>query len=166
MKKGIACLLISILFLTQICLAQETPKEAELLFMAKKAYEDGFYEVALGMLERFQKDFPNSARYSETRLLAGQSYFHQGRYLEALNILEALLVDPKAVNLRDAIYFWIAELYFKGDNFDKAVTFYQKLINDFPHSSYVPAAYYSLGWAYSQMGQYSQALVSLKSLLE
>ncbi|MDD5129341.1 MAG: tetratricopeptide repeat protein [Candidatus Omnitrophica bacterium] len=166
MKKGITCLLILILFLTQICFAQETPKEAELLFMAKKAYEDGFYEVALGMLERFQNDFPNSARYSETRLLVGQSYFHQGRYLEALNILEALLADPKTANLKDAIYFWIAELYFKGDNFDKAIAFYQKLINDFPHSSYVPAAYYSLGWAYSQMGQYSQALVSLKSLLE
>jgi len=180
MKIIIADLLILIFFLGVPCFTQEAfgqtantlvsgsqaHKEVELLFMAKKAYEDGFYEVALGMLERFQKDFPDSTKQSEARLLTAQSYFHQGRYLDALNILEALLADPKAANLKDAIYFWIAELYFKGDNFDKAVISYQKLINDFPHSSYVPAAYYSLGWSYSQMGQYNQALVSLKSLLE
>ena len=166
MKKVIAGVLILVLFLTSFGFAQETPKEAELLFMAKKAYEDGFYDVALGMLERFKKEYPDSAKTSEARLLIGQSYFHQGSYPEALNTLEALLADPKVANLKDAIYFWMAELYFKGNNFEKAVTFYQKLINDFPQSSYVPAAYYSLGWSFSQMGKYAQALESLKSLLE
>ncbi len=145
---------------------RQSHKETELLFMAKKAYEDGFYEVVLGMLERFQKDFPYSEKISETRLLTGQSYFYQGRYLDALNTFEALLVDPKAANFKDALYFWMAELHFKGNNFDKAVIFYQKLINDFPQSSYVPAAYYSLGWSFSQMGKYNQALQSLNSLLE
>jgi len=166
MKRTISCVLILILFLTPFCPAQESPKEAELLFMAKKAYEDGFYEVALGMLERFQKEFPDSGKKSEARLLIGQSYFHQGKYPEALSTLEALLVDPKAANFKDALYFWIAELHFKGGNFERAVAFYQKLINDFPQSSYVPAAYYSLGWSFSQMGKYAQALQSLKSLLE
>ena len=166
MKRGITSALILILFLTSFGFAQESSKEAELLFMAKKAYEDGFYEVTLGMLERFQKNFPDSEKINEARLLTGQSYFHQGRYMEALNTLEALLVDPKAASLNDAIYFWMAELHFKGNNFEKAVVFYQKLINDFPQSSYVPAAYYSLGWSFSQMGKYNQALQSLKSLLE
>jgi len=166
MKRKIVGTLILILFLISLGFTQESPKEAELLFMAKKAYEDGFYEVALGMLGRFQKEFPYSDKTSEVCLLVGQSYFHQGRYLEALNTLEALLLEPKAANLRDAIYFWMAELHFKGNNFEKAVAFYQKLINDFPQSSYVPAAYYSLGWSFSQMGKYGQALQSLKSLLE
>ncbi len=166
MKKKIVVIVVLILFITSFSFAQESPKEAELLFMAKKAYEDGFYDVAMGMLDRFQKSYPDSAKFSEARLLVGQSYFHQGRYLEALNTLESLLADPKAANLKDALYFWIAELHFKGNNFEKAVNFYQKLINDFPQSSYVPAAYYSLGWSFSQMGKYSQALESLKSLLE
>ncbi|MDD5097788.1 MAG: tetratricopeptide repeat protein, partial [Candidatus Omnitrophica bacterium] len=166
MKKRIAVGLILILFLSSFSLAEETAKETELLFMAKKAYEDGFYEVALGMLERFQKDFPSSDKIGETRLLTGQSYFYQGRYLEALNTFEALLADPQAVNFKDALYFWMAELHFKGNNFDKAIVFYQKLINDFPQSSYLPAAYYSLGWAFSQTGKYSQALGSFNSLLE
>jgi len=187
MKRAIAGGLILVLFLSSFGFAQEAPKpegnaslpdrqglasdsqsrkEAELLFMAKKAYEDGFYDVALEMLERFKKEFPDSVKTSEVFLLTGQSYFHQGRYLEALNTLEALLADSKAANLKDAIYFWMAELHFKGSNFEKAAAFYQKLIDEFPQSSYVPAAYYSLGWSFSQMGKYAQALESLKSLLE
>jgi TolA-binding protein len=194
MKRKIAGALIIILFLISVGFTQEShkpeggglasdsqshkpeggglasdsqnQKETELLFMAKKAYEDGFYEVAIGMLERFQKEFPYSDKTSEARLLAGQSYFYQGRYLEALNTLEALLLEPKAANIKDALYFWMAELHFKGNNFEKAVAFYQKLINDFPQSFYVPAAYYSLGWSFSQMGKYQQALQNFKSLLE
>ncbi|MDD5408917.1 MAG: tetratricopeptide repeat protein [Candidatus Omnitrophica bacterium] len=166
MKKAITCALILTLFLTSFAFAQESPKETELLFMAKKAYEDGFYEVALGMLDKFGKDFPDSAKAGEARLLAGQSYFNLGRYMEALTTLEALLVEPKAASLKDAIYFWLAELHFKANNFDKAVVFYQKLINDFPSSSYAPLAYYSLGWSFSYLGKYSQALESLKKLLD
>lgn len=166
MRKKLVCILIMVFLPAQLCFAQESPKEAELLFMAKKAYEDGFYEVSMGMLERFCKEFPGSARESEARLLIGQSYFHQGRYPEALKILDGLLSDPKASKLKDAVYFWIAEVYFKSDDFEKASGFYRKLIGDFPRSSYVPAAYYSLGWTYSQMGRYNEALISLKSLLE
>jgi len=167
MKRAITCALILTLFLVSFAFAQESAaKETELLFMAKKAYEDGFYEVALGMLDKFAKDFPDSAKTAEARLLEGQSYFNLGRYMEALSALEALQVDPKAASLKDAIYFWLAELHFKANNFEKAVVFYQKLINDFPSSSYVPAAYYSLGWSFSYLGKYSQALESLKSLLD
>ncbi|MDD5116481.1 MAG: tetratricopeptide repeat protein [Candidatus Omnitrophica bacterium] len=166
MRRSIACALILSLFLIHPCLAQESPKETELLFMAKKAYEDGFYEVALGMLERFRKEYPGSVRNGEVRLLMGQSYFHQGRYPEALSMLEGLLTDPGISGFKDAIYFWIAEIYFKEGNFDKAIGFYLELIDDFPRSSFVPAAYYSLGWSYSQTGRYREALDSLKSLLE
>ena len=36
--------------------AQESSREEEGLFVAKKAFEDGFYEVSLGLLERFLKN--------------------------------------------------------------------------------------------------------------
>jgi TolA-binding protein len=164
MKRAAVCLLILILF-SSICPASENPKEVELLFMARKAYEDGFYEVCLGMLERFQKDFKDSAKLSQVRLLSGQCYFNQGRYLEALNILEELSGQPQASNLKDAIYFWMAEVHFKGGNFQKSAALYEKLITEFPHSSYCAVAYYSLGWSFSQTGQYRQAVQVFNSLL-
>jgi TolA-binding protein len=166
MKRIIIGLIIAVLFLTSFSFADEDPKASELLFMAKKAYEDGFYEVSLGMLERLQEESKDFAKLSEARLLSGQCYFYQGRYLEALNIFEALVNDTEAGNLFDALYFWMAEVNFKGNNFEKAAALYQKIVNDFPQSVYAPAAYYSLGWSLSEMGKYSQASQTLKSLLE
>ena len=98
-------------------------QEAETIFMAKKAYTDGFYEVSLEILERFKNDFPHSPKAAEARILTAQCYFFQGRYLEALNILEGLLAEPGANNFKDAVYFWIAEVHFKGNNFEKAAVF-------------------------------------------
>lgn len=134
--------------------------------MASKAYEDGFYEVSLGMLERLQKEYADSPELKQARLLSGQCYFQQGRYLEALNIFEGLLSDPECGSFKDALYFWMAEVHFKGGNFEKAADFYQKLIAQFPQSSYAAAAYYSLGWSLSQINKYSQAVQAFKSLLE
>lgn len=165
MKKKIVCLFIVILFFVSLSFAYENPKETELLFMAKKAYEDGFYEVSLGMLERFQNEFRVSAKLGEVKLLSGQCYFYQGRYLEALNIFEKLLNEEQYKNLKDALYFWIAEVHFKGNNFEKAAILYQKLISEFPLSSYSVAAYYSLGWSLSEIGKYSQALETFNNLL-
>jgi len=164
-KKTVAILLILILFFISFGFAYENAKETELLFMAKKAYEDGFYEVSLGMLERFQNEFGASDKLQEARLLSGQCYFYQGRYLEALNIFEKLLNVPQCKNLKDAVYFWIAEVHFKGNNFEKAITFYQKLISEFPLSAYCPAAYYSLGWSLSEIGKFSQAQEAFNNLL-
>ena len=141
-------------------------KEVETLFMAKKAYEDGFYEVSLGMLERFGNDFPHSTKAPAVRLLTGQCYFFQGHYLQALNILESLLNEPAPDNFKDAVYFWIAEVHFKGNNFQKATAFYERVIKDFPQSPYAPAAYYSLGWSMSEIGKYAQALEVFQILQE
>jgi len=162
----IAFIFILILAVNSSCLAvgPGEEKETETLFMAKKAYEDGFYEVSLGMLERFANNFPHSLRQAEARLLTAQCYFFQGRYMEVLNILEGLLNDPAAGNFKDAIYFWIAEVHFKGNNYDSAATFYGKIISDFPQSSYAAQAYYSHGWALFLRGKYALALESFQRL--
>ena len=165
MKKVIVYILILFFLGVSWGFAQDNPKETELLFMAKKAYEDGFYEVSLGMLERLFKDFNGSAQIKEARLLNGQCYFQQGRYLEALNIFEELLNDPECASFKDAIYFWMAEVHFKGNNFQQAAALYRKLIDEFPLSSYAAPAYYSLGWSLSQVGKYEQALQVFKGLL-
>lgn len=166
MKKIIFCVAILVLFLVSVSFADENPKGTELLFMAKKAYEDGFYEVSLGMLEKFSKDFSGSSQIKEARLLTGQCYFQQSRYLEALNVFESLLNDPQCANFKDALYFWMAEVHFKGNNFEKAALLYRKLIDEFPLSSYAAAAYYSLGWSLSQTAKYEQALQVFMGLLE
>ena len=64
--------------------AQGSPKEEETLFVARKAFEDGFYEVSLGLLARFLQSYPDSPRAAQAELLIGQCFFYQGKFLDAL----------------------------------------------------------------------------------
>jgi len=136
----------------------DSVKEEEALFVAKKALEDGFYEVSLGLLERFLKNYPDSAKVAEADLLTGECYFHQNKFLDALNKFEGLLNKPSAKDIQDAVNYWIAEVHFKGGNFLKAREYYQKIIDGFPGSAYRAASYYSLGWCYFQERDFSKAL--------
>ncbi|MEW6100666.1 MAG: tetratricopeptide repeat protein [Candidatus Omnitrophota bacterium] len=146
--------------------AEESSKEMEALFVAKKAFEDGFYEVSLDLLERFLKDYPHSTFAPEAELLSGQCYFHQGKFLEALKEFEGLLNNPKAKEIKDAVFYWIAEVHFKGNNFNKAAQFYKAIIDEFPKSSYGAAAHYSLGWCRFQEQDFKEALTYFKAVEE
>ena len=146
--------------------AQDASKEEEALFVAKKAFEDGFYEVSLGLLERFLKNYPDSAKAAEANLLIGQCYFHQNKFLDALSKFEELLSQPQALNIQDAVLYWIAEVHFKGNNFTKASDYYKKIIDEFPSSSYAVACFYSLGWCLFQEAKFSEAWKYFKSVEE
>jgi len=165
-KKYFILILIAIICLPLFSYAQVGNKEEEVLFVAKKAFEDGYYEVSLGLLNRFLTDFPDSPRASEAELLAGQSYFYQGKELEALAKFEELLNKESALSIKDAVLYWIGEAYFKANNFPKAAATYRKVIDEFPRSSYVPVSHYSLGWSLFQEGSFKEALVYFKIMQE
>ena len=152
--------------LKPICYAQTQSKEDEAIFVAKKAFEDGYYEVSLSLLERFLSNFPNSSKVGEAGLLVSECYFYQNRLLDALDKLEDLLKKPVSRNLKDAILYWIAEVYFKSNNFLKAAVFYHRVIDEFPNSSYVPLAFYSLGWSSFQENKFQEASSYFKAIEE
>jgi TolA-binding protein len=138
--------------------AQDTNKEEEALFIAKKAFEDGFYEVSLGLFERFLKNYPASVKQAEVNLLIGQCYFHQNRFLDALTKFEEILNQPQlAKDTKDALFYWIAEVHFRGNDFTKAANYYKRIIDEFPKSSYASASYYSLGWCLFESRDFAKA---------
>lgn len=138
--------------------AQESSKEEEAIFVAKKAFEDGFYEVSLGLLERFLVNYPGSKNSQEANLLIGRCFYHQNRFLDALNKFEELLNKTSAKDIKDAVLYWIAEVHFKGNDFIKAGQYYKMVIDEFPKSSYAVASLYSLGWCLFQEAKYAEAL--------
>ncbi|MFA4984090.1 MAG: tetratricopeptide repeat protein [Candidatus Omnitrophota bacterium] len=145
---------------------EDNSREEESFFVAKKAFEDGFYEVSLGLLERFLKNYPDSKRSADAELLMGECYFHQNKYMEALKKFEELLNQPKAGAIKDAVLYWTAEVHFKGNGFSRAASYYQAIIEGFPKSSYLVHAYYSLGWCLFQEGNYQEALKYFKIVEE
>ncbi|MFA5115161.1 MAG: tetratricopeptide repeat protein [Candidatus Omnitrophota bacterium] len=145
---------------------EDNPKEEESFFVAKKAFEDGFYDVSLGLLERFLKNYPDSRRSADAELLIGECYFHQNKYMDALKKFEELLNQPEASAIKDAALYWTAEVHFKGNGFSRAASYYQAIIDGFPKSPYLVHAYYSLGWCLFQEGNYQEALKYFKIVEE
>lgn len=144
----------------------QNSKEEEVLFVAKKAFEDGFYEVSIGLLERFLKNYPDSERLGDVELLIARSYLQQNKYVEALNKLERLSNQEYARGIRDACLYWLAEAHFKSNSFNKAATYYTRVTEEYPHSAYVAASYYSLGWCLFQDGKFNEALKYFKTVEE
>ncbi len=161
-KKYFTFILIAIICLPLFSYAQAGNKEEEVFFVAKKAFEDGYYEASLGLFNRFQKEFPDSSKVSEAELLSGESLFYQNKFNEALSSFEKLLNKPSAVNIKDAVIYWIAETHFKKNDFPKAAETYRMLVSAFPNSSYVPSAVYSLGWSLFEEGKFSEAMEYFK----
>lgn len=145
---------------------QEDSKEAESLFVAQRAFDDGFNDVALSLLERYISNYPGSERVAEAKLLIGRCFFQENRYLEALKQFEELLPLATTKKIQDGILYWMAEVHFRGNNFARAAGFYKQVVEGWPGSPYVPSAYYSLGWCLIQQQRYAEALESLTILEE
>lgn len=158
-KKGPRPFLFAIsLFLSLILTGRPHPGQAsqdqELLLIAQKAFEDGFYDVAMRYIQQFLETYPQSEKRLQARLLLGQCYFFKNQYLKAFEIFKEL---KSYADSQDAILYWLGETYFKGSDYKQAEAHYQQLIELYPQSDYMPQAYYSLAWTHWELKQYTQA---------
>lgn len=153
----IATLILTTLFVVlSVAVVQGTAEqeETELFLVAQKAFDDGFYDVAVRYINQFIEQYPLSQKRIEANLLLGQCYFFQSQYLKAYNIFQSLLPYPEH---NDATLFWLGETYLKGSDYHQAENQYQQLIEKYPESLYSPQAYYSWGWSLFEQQKYDAA---------
>ncbi|MCC6758326.1 MAG: tetratricopeptide repeat protein, partial [Candidatus Omnitrophica bacterium] len=125
-----------------------------LFLVAQKAFDDGFYDVAMRYVEQFQQKYPSSSKGVQAKLLLGQCYFFKNQYLKAFEIFQAL---SQVTEFRDATLFWLGETYFKGGDYKQAEKNYLQVVNTYANSSYMPQTLYSLGWTYFEQTRYKEA---------
>src|SRR5438128_1195285 len=70
--------------------AAPAAEETDLFLVAQKAFDDGFYDVAMRYIDEFVKKYPQSQKQVEARLLLGQCYFFKSQYLKAFDIFQSL----------------------------------------------------------------------------
>jgi len=134
-------------------------KESETFYVARKAFDDGFYDVCLNLLSRFNRNYPFSSKKAEAQVLAGQCFFYQERYQEALAGFESLLSNAQLAGpVEDSLFYWIGETHFKSKNFPKAQEYYRKVLDKYPSSRYYGASLYSLGWCFLEERRFKDAL--------
>ena len=128
--------------------------EKDLFFIAQKAFDDGFYDIAIRYLDQFFQEYPQSDKTVPAKLLLGQCYFFQNQYLKAYETFQALTQHS---SFQDATLFWLGETYLKGSDYKQAEKNYKQLLELYPTSSYVPQAFYSLGWVAFEQKNYKDA---------
>jgi outer membrane protein assembly factor BamD len=79
-------------------------------------------------------------RLSDSERMVAELYIRIGNYRGAVTRLDGVLKDDPNYTNRDAAYYDLAEIYFKTDNKDRALPWYQKLVDEFTQSEYLEKA--------------------------
>ena len=141
-------------------LAQNTA--SDLFIVTQKAFEDGFYDVAIRYVNQFLKENPKTERKVQANLLLGQCYFFKAQYLKAFSIFKEFLSYKE---YQDVTLFWMGETYLKGSDYKKAEEYYKKVIQQYPKSMYIPQVQYSLGWLFFDTERFDEARKHFKIVM-
>jgi tetratricopeptide (TPR) repeat protein len=161
--RGFFLLLILLFIISSAVPVHSASNEKEVFVIAQRAFEDGFYDVSLRYLEQLLKEFPQTTKFVEAKLLEGQCYFFKKQYVKAFSVFQEIVQRNE---YKDVTLFWLGETYLKVGDYPKAQEQYKQLIETAPGSLYAPQAYYSLGWSYFEKGNYEQAKKSFQKLIE
>src|SRR3990167_3426947 len=131
---------------------QDASKEQETLQLAKNAFSDGFYDLGRTLFGRFLDKYPESQHGLEANFYIGQCYFYQKKYDHAIKVFRSVLdalttlslnpepgrrIEAKNAHLpKDKLYYWLAESFFKNNDFQSAYHFYENLVSESPLSEY------------------------------
>ncbi len=143
---------------SSLCFAQ-SGEEAEFTF-AKKAFSDGFYALAQENLEDFLHAYPATTHLYEAHLLMARSLYYQNELKRSYNEFDIVLNAPNASGFEDSAIYWMGDIYFKGQDYEKALGSYQKILDDYPASKYSGYAAYSKAWAYYKLGFLEDAIMA------
>ena len=161
----IVLLIIFCFISTPTILRADTEQEDTQLLIARNTFADGLYDLTIEQAQQFLAYYPTGLHIDEAHTLLGKAYFYKGEYTKALNNFESVLEFNDSKFKDDALY-WCGEVNFKVAQYDSAISFYQRLIDKYPLSTYMPYAYYSRGWAYYKKNDMLQALPDFEKIID
>ena len=77
------------------------------------------------------------SRLSEASYKVGLYYYRARWYPGAIDRFKEVLKNDPAYPARDGVYYYLAESYLKTDKKAEAVPYYDRLVKEFDHSTYL-----------------------------
>lgn len=155
--------LISIVLLLVGCSSQEKADYAD----AQKAIDQGHFRIAVGLLENVVKRNSGSSLTLEAaRETARIAFYEIKDYKKAIEYSKFIVLHSLDAQERRESQRQVASIYFDNlQNYNSAILEFSKLL-EMPHSDVEETQYrLSLARSYYYMGNYSQALSEIESLL-
>ena len=153
--------LICVILFFSVCLnsfAQDKPQEPQDLYLAKRAFGDGFYEIALKHFRKYLASGPQASK-GEVQIFISRCYLKLEKFAEALDALREILEQGSPEDgLTASATYWTAQTYFAAKDYESARSNFEKVIERCPESDFLSRSYYYRACCYYKRGQYNQAL--------
>ncbi|UCC95594.1 MAG: tetratricopeptide repeat protein [Candidatus Omnitrophota bacterium] len=133
-------------------------EEDEKFYIAIKAFDDGFYDASVSLLDRFIEEFPKSSKVHTAKLHKAKCYYFKEDYFGALQILNELIQNKSAKRLHDEVYYWLCRLAIKGKDFREALKYANKIIENYSGSQFEWWARYLAAISHLELGENEKAL--------
>jgi tol-pal system protein YbgF len=110
---------------------------------------------------------PTKDKMSEDELykVSKQAYDRADHETARQGFEKFLEIYPKS-DKADNARFWIGEIYFTEEWYQKAIVEYQKVIEDYPKGNKIQSAYLKQGIAFHKLGESANALQVFRALIE
>lgn len=157
MKQSVFICIILFLIFGGISFAQGEAQEAEDLYLAKRAFNDGFYEIALKHFRKYIQESPEGPDDSELQIFISRCYLELEKYSQALHTLQKVLDKSDSTLCAPALY-WTAQTYLAARDYESAQDDFTKIIEQYPGSQYLAQSFYYRASCYYKRRQFKQAL--------
>lgn len=121
---------------------------------AAAAFQDGMWSRAEVAFARFIEKYPKSERATEAALMQAQAEFNQGKWLQAIDLLQAR--EPLAGPFADQYAYWIGEAQFTNADYAAAANTFAQLAGTFTNSEWRLNAVVNEGAAYAKLNQWAR----------
>jgi len=141
-------------------------EDAERLYtVGARAFDDGFYDLSIRMLDRFVDRFPTDPRAGDALLLVGQARLQQKGFQSALDAFRRAQSLAPPPGRPGEPRFWEAETLFRMKRYADAQDLYERVLADQPTSAIAPDALYGLAWANLEQKRRDAAIGDFRRLL-
>lgn len=83
-----------------------------------------------------------------------------------LTVISILICHSAFAQKMPSDYFDEASKYFEDDNYDKALSGYQYIVDNFPKNELYPKSFYNIGYIYYSQKKFEMAIPVFKKILE
>jgi tetratricopeptide (TPR) repeat protein len=95
----------------------------------------------------------------ENILRFAEHLFQEGDYLRAASeFLRYLYYSDSIPTHRDSVYYKIGLCYRLGEDYQKSVNYFQKVIDDYPYSDYLDDSHFQIAYSHFLSGKYEESL--------
>jgi tetratricopeptide (TPR) repeat protein len=139
---------------------------AVLYSLAALYFDEGDYEKASDIFNKFIARYPDNPNVKEARYFRAYAYFESGDWLQAYNSFKQFASAYPQDPLAPETQFFAAEATFNSKDFNKAISEYRIVYQRYPNNDFAPQALYNEAWCYFELEQPEKMIETFKRLAQ